>query len=40
MQSVNYSYDCVTFDPKGKILQVSDDSLTVIQIEYAKEAVK
>ncbi len=23
MQSVNYSYDCVTFDPKGKILQVS-----------------
>lgn len=30
MLSVNYSLNCVTFDPKGKILQ----------IEYAKEAVK
>ncbi len=30
MLSANYSLDCVTFDPKGKILQ----------IDYAKEAVK
>jgi len=30
MLSVQYSRDCVTFDPKGKILQ----------IDYAKEAVK
>mmetsp|Transcript_15776 Transcript_15776/g.26635 ORF Transcript_15776/g.26635 Transcript_15776/m.26635 type:complete len:113 (-) Transcript_15776:604-942(-) len=30
MLSINYSFNCTTFDPKGKILQ----------IEYAKEAVK
>jgi len=30
MLSINYSLNCTTFDPKGKILQ----------IEYAKEAVK
>ena len=28
--AANYSKDCVTFDPKGKILQ----------IDYAKEAIK
>jgi len=26
MLSVNYSLNCVTFDPKGKILQVSHPS--------------
>ena len=45
MLSVNYSLNCTTFDPKGKILQVSFIIIQIIkmllkQIEYAKEAVK
>lgn len=40
MLSVQYSLNCVTFDPKGKILQVPFTLMMVSQIEYAKEAVK
>jgi 20S proteasome alpha/beta subunit len=42
MLSVNYSLNCTTFDPKGKILQVQFSFIlnAFYQIEYAKEAVK
>jgi len=40
MLSAAYSTNCVTFDPKGKILQVSSLNLISAQIDYAREAVK
>lgn len=43
MLSAAYSTNCVTFDPKGKILQVTTHYILVtknIQLDYAKEAVK
>lgn len=40
MLSVNYSLNCVTFDPKGKILQVFISHLKLISPLYVVDWIR